>query len=233
MATQKNIGELLADLMEAEGMTAEKLASQTNIPSRFIIAMREGELDKLPAEPYVRGYLKKIADVLKADEGTLINAYKESKRVARLGHVAGETDKLPSNQFARVPMKKSWFVVPILILILIGSIFLRFNQVFGVPELNLELPSSISTESLLLSGSVTPGDKLTLNDEIVYTDDSGHFEETILLKPGLNTLQFKVKRFLGKESTIIKEIIYEEPESGTSITPKGETTPPAPIKNIQ
>src|SRR3989338_8404013 len=100
----RKLEELLNDLMEAEGLTAEKLANLTNIPSRFIVTMREGELNKLPAEPYAKGYLKKIADVLKTDEVSLINAYKESKKIARLDN-AGETDKLPSNQFAHVPLK--------------------------------------------------------------------------------------------------------------------------------
>lgn len=220
MANPKNIGELIGDLIEAEGINAEKLASITAIPARFIVAMREGELEKLPAEPYVRGYLKKIADALKADEEALINAYKESKRVARLGHVAGETDKLPSNQFARVPMKKSLIIVPLLILILTTTIFVRFNQIFGVPELSLELPSAISVESLTISGDVRPGDKLTLNGEIVYTNESGHFEETFFLKPGLNTLEFRVKRFLGKEIVVIKEIYYEVPEETEPIINK-------------
>ena len=198
----KNLGELLSDLMENEGITVEKLSSLTNIPIRFIVSMRENELDKLPAEPYIRGYLKKIADVLKTDEQSLINAYKESKGVAK----SGDADRLPANQYARVPIKKGWFVAPILVLLLFITLFVRSNEILGVPELHIDLPSVVYTESIEITGSVRKGDTLTLNGEIVYTDDLGNFKEPVLLKPGLNTLQFKVKRFLGKESIVVKEV---------------------------
>ena len=57
---QKDIGTLLSELIENEGLTVEKIALQTDIPSRFVIALKEGNLEKLPSEPYVRGYLIKI-----------------------------------------------------------------------------------------------------------------------------------------------------------------------------
>lgn len=208
---EKNIGELISDLMENEGLTVDKLVSQTNIPSRFIVAIKEGELDRLPAEPYVRGYLAKIAVALKADPELLIKTYKESTAVVK----SGVSDKLPSNQFARVPFKKSRIIIPLLIAALAAVIFFRFDQIFGVPELTItELPAIAYSESLNISGNIRPGDNLTLNGEIIQTDAAGHFEEIITLKPGLNVLQFKAKRFLGKEAVITKEVYYEKPAEG-------------------
>lgn len=217
MMPDKQISELLAELMDAEGVSPEKLSALTNIPTRFIISLKEGELNKLPAEPYVRGYLKKIADALKTDEEALINAYKESKRIARVG----ATDTLPSNQYARVPMKKSWFLVPIILIAFATMFFVRQNQIFGIPELALDIPSVAYSESLLVEGTIRPGDKITLNGELLPTDKTGRFEETIFLRPGLNTLEFKVSRFLGKETTATKEVYYEE----TAIAPSPLPSP--------
>lgn len=206
MMPDKKLSELLAELMDAEGVSPEKLSALTNIPTRFIVSLKEGELDKLPAEPYVRGYLKKIADALKTDEEALINAYKESKRIAKVG----ATDTLPSNQYARVPMKKSWLLVPIILIAFSVMFYVRQNQIFGIPELTLDVPSVVYAESLLVEGNIRPGDKITLNGELLPTDKTGHFEETIFLRPGLNTLEFKVSRFLGKETIVVKEVYYEE-----------------------
>ena len=200
----KDISETLNELMDAQNVTIEKLVLATNIPMRFLTSIKDGELGKLPAEPYVRGYLIKIAGALKADPNLLINAYKESVKELK----AKTADKLPDNQFARTAVKKSWIIAPLIIIGISMLIFIRFNNIFGVPELHINLPDSVSFEPLKIEGSVKPGDKITLNSEIVYTDEAGKFEETIPLAPGLNILKFKIKRFLGRETTVTKQVVY-------------------------
>ena len=205
---QKGLGTALSELMESEGVTIERLSAVTNIPSRFLIAMKDGNIEKLPAEPYVRGYLIKISSILKTDPENLISAYRESASTTR----TRIKDKLPSNEFAAIPLKKGWLAVICIICALIGIILFRFDDIFGVPQLNIDLPIITDSESLKIEGGVRPRDKLTLNDQIIYTDEAGRFSDMIFLNAGLNTLRFNVKRFLGKEVQIIKEVYYQKPE---------------------
>ena len=67
-------------------------------------------------------------------------------------------------------------------------------------------------KTITVSGNVEVRDTLTLNGEVIYPNEEGFFEKRVQLEPGLNTLEFKVKRYLGQESSLIKQVFYQ-PES--------------------
>lgn len=204
MKTKKTLSDLFNDIIDSQGISIEKLASTSNVPLRFLLAMRDGEISKLPSMPYVRGYILKISSILDIDPEPLLKAYKESG-----GLGSGEKDKLPYNRFAKLHFNKN-VVAIIVILLVIATFFVsRFDEVIGSPTLNIELPEFTNNESVLITGNITPNDKLTINGEIVYTDENGIFNEQFYLEPGLNTLEFTIKRFLGRERTIIKQIRYQ------------------------
>lgn len=186
-------------------MSAEKLAHATNIPIRFISALKNGEFSKLPAEPYVRGYLVKIAHILKADPDELMGAYKESASSSK----SGQYDKLPSNRFQKIVFTRGMAVGTAIVMIIAAFLFFRFDEIVGATSLDVDIPASTSEQLLKVTGSVRAGDRVTLNDEIVYTDEQGYFEKEVLLEPGLNNFEFKVKRFLGRETTTVKQIYFQ------------------------
>ena len=201
--------ELLLQLMQEKGVTVEKLTFVTNIPHRFVAALLAGEFKKLPAKPYVRGYLLKIAAALNVEAPVLIRAYKESTELKS----SGEADRLPVNRFAIQKLNKNFIIIFLILLLVGGFLTWRINDILGTPSLGVNLPEdtfSTQAEMLKISGEISPGDKLTLNQEIVYTDDAGKFEKEISLLPGLNTFEFSVKRFLGRETRVVRQVFYEE-----------------------
>lgn len=205
MNSQNKITELLNGLLTAHGLNDEKLSHLTNIPKRFISALRTGDLSNLPAEPYTRGYLIKIAATLKTDPTELVSAYKESVPQKRRN---GSSHKLPINRYEQIPLDKKWLFAGIIVVLLATFFFFRLDAILGIPELDVYVPEQTYEEVLTVEGHVKPRDTLTLNGEIVYTDDAGNFKRDVLLQPGINTLDFRVKRFLGREVEIIKTVHY-------------------------
>lgn len=67
----------------------------------------------------------------------------------------------------------------------------------------------VASPLLVLGGSIKPGDKLTVNGESTYVNPDGSFEKEVLLQKGLNTVELKVARFLGKEKKIMRQFIFE------------------------
>ncbi|MBI2013398.1 MAG: helix-turn-helix domain-containing protein [Candidatus Colwellbacteria bacterium] len=210
---KNDLGEVLEELMQAHGTDDEKLAQITEIPLRFIKALKTGDYKILPASPYVRGYIKKIAIALKTDPAELIAIYKSTAQMKK----SGSQDLLPSNRFASVPLRRGVIIFIIVALAAALIIVLRFNQVFGLPTLNVEVPGTTALSTLEISGSINPKDKLTINEEAIYTDENGVFNKLVFLEPGLNILEFKVKRFLGKEKTVVKQVYYEPSVENTTI----------------
>jgi len=201
----KNINELLSELMNERHVTADKLSDATNIPKRFIVSLMKGESENLPARPYVRGYLFKIAEALQVDPHILWQSY----RISDDFRASGGQDKLPTNRFAFKKIRTSRVVATFFIVVVIVFVGFRFNDILGRPTLNVSLPESTSEETITVTGSVSPGDRLTLNAEVIYPDEAGLFEKRIQLEPGLNTLEFRIKRYLGQESKFVKQVFYQ------------------------
>lgn len=196
-------------MMAAQEISLEKLAYLTNIPLRFLIALQKGELNKLPGPPYVRGYLLKIAEALNADAEPLLKSYKNS--IQSNNNNKG-IDRLPENRFAIKPFNKSIVIVFILLAVLVLFLISRLGAILGVPTITVSLPASTlitNNELLKIEGKITPGGRLTLNNELIYADSEGKFEKEIILSQGLNTLEFDAKKFLGREAKFTRQVFYQ------------------------
>lgn len=209
MNEKNKLPKIITELMAAQEIDLEKLAYLTDIPLRFLVALQNGDLNKLPGLPYTRGYLIRIAAALNTEPEPLLRSYKE---LVQSSNTAKENDKLPGNRFAGKPINKNFVGLVLAIVIFLIFIVSRFDAIMGIPTLTLSIPNSIlitKTETLKISGKINPGDILTLNKEVVYADAGGNFEEEINLSPGLNTLEFDVKKFLGKNTKFTRQVFYQ------------------------
>jgi len=207
MAEAEDVIEEIRRLMKAKGLGLTRLASLTDIPIRFIDAILDGDFDNLPARPYIRGYLFKISNVLGAESDHLWQMYRASSEA----RASGEQDKLPVNRFALKRMNRGvvlWSTAGLVVLLLIT---INFNRIIGKPGIEVSVPE-ISYESVItVTGTINPEDRLTLNGEIIYTDDIGRFEKQVQLETGANHLEFKVSRYLGRETTLERDVVYQPP----------------------
>ena len=200
-----NITVLLQESMEAKGLDAGKLSDLTDVPQRFISSLVSGDFNDLPSEPYIRGYLFKIAGILDADPNFLWRSFRQSAEIRS----SGSGDILPANRFGlkKVSNKKIWILLAALVLV--GFLGFRINSILGKPTLDVSLPEVTVNHVVKVTGQVNPDDTLTLNNEVIYPDKGGRFEKEIQLEPGLNTLEFRVKRYLGRETRVVKQVLYK------------------------
>ena len=208
----EDIVEVLKKLMKSKGVGAAKLASLTDVPSRFIDALLEGNFDQLPSQPYIRGYLFKISVTLGAENDYLWQVFRSSVEALS----SGEKDRLPSNRFALQKMSKStmiWILSGIVVFLLIS---LNFNRILGKPDIEVTVPDTTEESVITVTGTINPDDRLTLNGEIIYTNDIGVFEKQVQLELGLNTLDFRAKRYLGRETKLVKQVFYQPPTIETA-----------------
>lgn len=205
MNDYQDIIEALRDLMKAKGIGPQRLSSTTDVPRRFIDAILNGEFDKLPARPYIRGYLYKISNALGVESDLLWQIYRSSTESLS----SGEKDTLPINRFALRKLNSGLAISILLVVLVIIFLAFNFNRIIGKPTLDVNIPESTNEEVFNVEGLINPSDVLTLNGELIYTDEEGNFEKRVQMEPGLNTLEFKIKRYLGRETTLIKQIFYQ------------------------
>ena len=206
----KNLSEVLTDGIRIKGITVEKLAQLSGVSERYIASLVEEKYSELPAAPYVRGYLLKIAALLNLDGENIWQEYLKNHDALRR---AGERDHLPPNRFTTKNLGKKPILVGFIAIFLVGFFVSRIAAFYSGPSLTLaNLKENIVVESpqFVIEGKIKLSDQLTLNGEEIYPDEKGNFEKTVELGPGFNTLIFKVKKLLGKEHTIIKQIFYRQ-----------------------
>ena len=71
------LGSVLRDAREASGQTLEQLAAKVLVRSRLLIALEEARISELPEAIYVRGLIKRSANVLGLNGEALANHYGE------------------------------------------------------------------------------------------------------------------------------------------------------------
>ncbi len=187
-------------------MDAAKLSGFTDVPQRFITSLIKGEFADLPSEPYIRGYLFKIAGVLEADPNFLWRSFRQSAEIRS----SGSEDILPANRFSlkKVSSRKLWLIL--IGLAILTFLALRLNSILGKPVLEVSLPETTTSQIINVAGRVTPADTLTLNGEVIYPNEKGEFAKDVRLEPGLNLLEFKAKHYLGRETKMVKQVFYQQ-----------------------
>lgn len=209
----KTLGEIIIEALKLRNLNTGKLSELTDIPVNYLIALSDDDLTGLPSAPYVRGYLVKIADVLKIDANALLRVYKQEISLQSL-KTSGSSDKLPSNRYAlNLLTKKTVIVSGIVFILIIFYLIWQASSFLGTPKIEIINPpvdgAIINNPIIRLLGEVSAGDKLVINGEEVLPEENGRFEKDFSLQSGINTFEFKVKRFLGKEIKIIRQVIYQ------------------------
>ncbi|MDD5430692.1 MAG: helix-turn-helix domain-containing protein [Candidatus Pacebacteria bacterium] len=210
MGEHKNLKEFFEEMFENSGMNCEKLSQLSGVPPHYIHALRNMEPEKLPAAPYVKGYIKRIADVMSFDPEELWLLYKNDM----LHKTSGGFDKLPANRFAIKKLNKTFLAVSIIIVIVAVYFVLNYKNLFGQARLDITSPAetmiTIAEPKIELAGKINPKDKLTVNGTEIITDSAGNFKTDYNLQLGMNTVEFKVKKLLGQEKIETYQIIYQK-----------------------
>lgn len=213
MESNKDLKIILSEALNSKNLNHESLARVTGIPENYICAIQNIEIDKLPPKPYIRGYLKKITRVLNLNYDEIWALYQKE-----LTHkTSGEYDKLPENRFLIKNVSKEKQLGIIFCILIFFYIIFDFSRIIGVPEIAITNPNEpvvvISTPMnanlFIITGTAEPKNKLTINGEEIAINPDGTFSKELKLAPGENNLEFKVNKFLGREKTVIRKILYQ------------------------
>lgn len=208
---EKNFHTILKEQIDLKSLNIQKLASATGIQERYLEAMIGGDTEKLPSSPYVRGYVIKLAAYLNLDGEELWSLYRKAHNFK----TSGSKDILPQNRFAIKTISKNKIFAAAAAAALLIYAVTQFNHFVGVPKITITNPEtafllSVAEQNFIVSGIIeNPKDKLLINGEEVVSKNDGYFSKEIQLQPGINNIVFAASRFLGKEISIMRQILYQ------------------------
>lgn len=206
----KSVKDIIKEQLGVKGFSLARLYQLTGIPERYLTGILEANTKNLPALPYVRGYLLKIAAALGLNGNDLWREYQREAEIQS----SGLKDRLPENRYAIKTRKMRWPILMTAVIVLLGGyLALNAGNIFGHPSLTIYSPkeSLTVTASAIqsLAGKINPKDILKINGEEIVVSLNGEFNEFYDLQAGLNTFEITVKRLLGKKTKVVKQVIYE------------------------
>lgn len=226
------LGEKLRKLRQQYRMSYAEIAKATRIQAKYLEYLENGEYGKLPAEVYVRGFLRNYARHLGLDDEAFLKLYDKEKDIREnLGQEPGVKESV------RYPVMNAWIITPRTILItlltlVLGGTFLylvtEFRSFVAEPRLIIQSPlpgATIDGSGVLLRGQTDPGAVVTANGEPVFVGSSGEFSEEITLQQGLNRVVVRSTNRFDKtketEVAIESRISPSVPSAPTDETVKG------------
>jgi len=174
------VGEILRKRREELGLDLREISDNLKIRYDYLKAIEDGQLDKLPAEVYKKGYIHEYAKILNIDPETAIDAYEQQTAQSQ-----PEKNKIPEREvLSKKGFRLKYGVIPLLSLLLVAIIA---SLQFPAPR---EKPVTVSKDKPLTEEVLnTDGSELVL--EAFATDttwllvviDKTNSKE-VLMKPG-------------------------------------------------
>jgi cytoskeletal protein RodZ len=82
MGTMQSVGRFLREKREEKRMSVAEVARATRVPVSSVERIEGDQFDELPAEVFVRGFLKSYARAVGVDEDEVLALYTASRRSA-------------------------------------------------------------------------------------------------------------------------------------------------------
>lgn len=228
----KSFKEILVEAIESHGANLSKLAESSRVPERYLELLIREEFDKLPAAPYLHGYIHRLAVTLELDSDLLWEIFKKEYRLK----TSGGDDRLPANRFAIQTVNNTkLLIIGLLAIIVVAYLIIRWSALFGRPALAILDPVNETTiasvTTYTIRGSTGPDIKVSINNDLLDVSSDGTFSKDVLLQSGINTFEIKAKKLLGREVSVIRQIILQSDSSPSpsSINPPAPTLIPETI----
>jgi transcriptional regulator with XRE-family HTH domain len=210
----ETLSEYLTEVRNNLGLTAKEVSDKTGIKPRFLDYLESGDFKNLPADVYVYGFLKQLAQLYSVEAESLINQYKKEKGIIKQMDKQGG---MLNSGFLKA-VKGKLVITPKVVSVLLGAAFIVLTlgyiiwQVWSInkaPSLQVFSPAdsaAIKGSFVLVSGKTDPGLAVTVNGQAIFVDGNGNFQNQLGLSSGPTEIIISAKNRFDKESSKIINI---------------------------
>lgn len=220
---KKSLSEKLVEARKRKDLSLKKVEKETKIKIEYLNMLEGNDLDNLPDDVYVRGFLRSLANLYQIDQVKLIDCYRQS----RDSKIPNENCKVNfrNNRIKKPVVLVTPRLITISLAIVVGIALLSYLwlEVSGfavAPKLILDQPEQeevrLDDNQLKIEGTTDKSASITINKEPIPVSEEGKFKENIKLQIGYNLLNIEAKNQGGKTSSKIIKIVVEEKDGKIS-----------------
>lgn len=214
-ADTDNIGEQLRQARLAQNLPLEEVAQKLNINLKYLKALENSQLDKLPAGIYGKNFLREYAQFLKVNVNKLVDIFnnetgeKQNRKQKNLF-----SKKIPrAHYFLTVPKIIKNIIIAAVVLICTAYLGYSLIKIISPPKLIIVSPAEdLVTEinDINIQGFTDQEAEVTINGESVLINASGYFTKKVNLKNGLNTIFITAQKKYSRKNNIVRNILVKD-----------------------
>lgn len=207
------LGEKLRKLRMDSRMTLHDISRATRIQAKYLEFLEMGVYEKLPADVYVRGFLRSYARYLNVDEEALVKLYERERNIQEN---LGRETRVQTVQSSFAPLSfvitSRSLVIAGIFLVVFGVFFYlyrEFRNFAAEPQLIVFEPQNgtiVDGQEVTVRGKTDKGAQVTLNDQGVFVDGEGVFSDKVPVRVGMNTVVIRTVNRFEKEKIVILSV---------------------------
>jgi cytoskeleton protein RodZ len=207
------LGEYLQQIRKQLNLDIKTVSILAQIKPSYLELLEAGAFHQLPADVYIRGFLKSLADFYHIQEQVLIDQYEKERGFEPTSPVLQSRKENWLSLTPRTIILGFSLLVALVAIIYIG---LEIRSVLIPPYLSVTEPGAdvtVEGNSVIVSGVGEIGAEVYINNQPVLSDQNGNFTETLLLSPGLNVVEVSAKNKFDKVSRVERKITSNSVQS--------------------
>ncbi len=202
----ETLSEYLTSVRVNLSFTPEQVCNKTGIKLKFLLCLENNDFKPLPADVYVMGFLKQLAQVYMVDGNELIEQFKKEKNIQK--QVFKQSQLLGTGWYKKyfgklviTPKILSIILGLAFVAITLGYIIWQLWSINKVPELMVSEPqnnSVIAGAFVNVVGHTDPGVNITVNGENIFVDKEGNFQTQAAVSLGPEEITIMAANRFGK-----------------------------------
>ena len=225
--SSESSGQVLQIRRNQRGLSLKDVEVATRIRGKYLIAIESNDFTALPNDIYSKGFVQSYANFLGLNGSEIATKY-----AAERGDRPLELSR-PNTTLSGPRLSPRGIVAAVVLLALVavvGYLFWQFSALAAAPKLEVTNPSKdqvLYGSLITISGKVSGGADVFVNESPILGDATGKFTDSIALQDGVNAIKVTAKNRLGKVSTVNRNILAHIPKTDVAAA-----LPPAPFDGV-
>jgi cytoskeletal protein RodZ len=211
----RTVGQLLKETREAKFYSLDDIEKHTKIRKELIEALEGDDYQKLPPETFVQGFIKNYGSFLGLEQDKLMALFRRDFESKKHPPIVLESFKKPigGKKVILTPARLFGFCVTVIILCFFAYLWVEYRQFIGAPTLTLASPQdqqTIDIPAVVVEGETDPEARVTINNQEVFVDKSGHFKEEVKLSSSSNIVSIVSTSRFGQSTKVNRSVFVKK-----------------------
>ncbi len=212
----KNNNEIIAKEIKEKrkdmGLDLNKISQKTKINIKYLKALENGQLNKLPPGVYGKKILQEYSNFLKLDTDFLLEVWDiETDNKKKVNQRNIFSYKVPHlSYFLTIPKIIKNLIILLAVLICLTYLGYYIKNIIEAPSLIITSPvDNMHTNENFINiiGETEEEATVTINNQEVLLDPQGNFVKKVNLSNGLNTISIVAQKKYSQKNIIKKRIL--------------------------